>query len=251
MIDIGVATSVARDNSFSWDDTVDFTLFHKLNSIQFYVPQNKILTKIPDHKYFKNIYLHLPIEYDLNTDELLVFASNFKTYFNSNKLIIHQKESLSLQETFEIIEKYNNAGFFVGIENEGSQDINSYFDLINFLSWQKCKFFVVPDIHRFYFNFALKHDESIIYKKIIKIFKYCNNSDIKIILHVIDSMSFKSNRNDWIPIFEGIVPYSRLFKFISNHHINIESLIFEYENYDHVTNSLENIKKFDYNTGKY
>ena len=40
MIELGVATSVAKDNHFSWQDTVDYALNQNLNSIQFYVPQN-------------------------------------------------------------------------------------------------------------------------------------------------------------------------------------------------------------------
>ena len=251
MIELGVATSVAKDNHFSWQDTVDYALNQNLNSIQFYVPQNKNLPQISSPANFKNTYLHLPINYDSNLKELILFATEFKRNYNSNKLIIHQNESLSFQDTNEIIEKINWAGFLVGIENEGSENLNSFFELIEYLSKSDSKFYAVLDIHRFYFNYCAKYKEETIFKVICQLLDFCSKSKLNIVLHVIDSKLFKSNRDDWVPMFEGIVPYSQLLKYISDIQINMESLIFEYESYDSVTNSLENFKKFDYNTGKY
>jgi len=246
MIDLGVATSIAKENNFSWQDTVDFTLRYNLNTIQFYNTHNNILPKISNISNFKNIYLHLPIEYDLKLEELILFATEFKKIYNSSNLIIHQKEYLSFQETNEIIGKFNKAGFFVGIENEGNEDLRSYNNLIQYLSKNKSNFFVVPDIHRLYFNYVKNYSEKEIYNEICEILDLCKVIGSKIVLHVIDSISYKSNRNDWVAMFRGILPYSNLLKYISEKRIDIESMIFEYESYSPVINSLENFKKNDY-----
>ncbi len=250
MIDLGVATSVAKNNNFSWQDTVDFASSLKLNSIQFYIPQNRILPQVSNLIKFENIYLHIPNDYDLILDELILFTSNFKKLYDSDKLIIHQKESLSFQETKKIAEQLNCAGLQVGIENEGTKNLYSYLELIEFLSKSDTKFYIVLDIHRFYFNYVAKYKEEVIFKVICQLLDFCSKSKINMVLHVIDSKSFKSNRSDWVPLFEGIIPYSQLFKYISTNKIDIESIIFEYESYLSVTKSLENLKKIDYNSGK-
>ena len=66
MINLGVATSIAKDNQYSWQDTVNFAKSINLTAIQFYLPQNKIIPKISNFKNFNNIYLHLPNDYDVN-----------------------------------------------------------------------------------------------------------------------------------------------------------------------------------------
>jgi len=246
MIDLGVATSIAKENNFSWQDTVDFALEHKLNTIQFYVTQNSILPQISNASNIKNIYLHLPIDYDLKINELILFAKDYRKLYKSNKLIIHQKESLSSQQTHEIISKYYHVGFLVGIENEGNEDLRSFQKLIQYLSKNKSKFFVVPDIHRFYFNYQINYSENEIYNEICKIFNLCKVFGSRIVLHVIDSISYKSNRNDWVSMFKGIIPYSNLLNYISEKRIDIESIIFEYESYNPVIKSLDNLKKIDY-----
>ena len=105
MIDLGVATSIAKKNNYSWQDTVDFALKHNLNTIQFYVTQNKIIPQLKNFSNFKNIYLHLPIDYDLFHAELIAYSENFREYFNSNKLIIHQKESLPFDVIKSLIKR--------------------------------------------------------------------------------------------------------------------------------------------------
>jgi len=246
MIDLGVATSIAKENNFSWQDTVDFAIRYNLSTIQFYLTQNNNLPKTSNYSNFKNIYLHLPLEYDLKIKELILFALDFRKLYDSNKLIIHQKESLSFLETYEIIKIYNQAGFVVGIENEGNKDLRSYQKFIQYLSKNKSNFFVVPDIHRLYFNYAKNYSEKEIYNEICDIFDLCKVNESRIVLHVIDSISYKSNRNDWVAMFKGILPYSNLLNFISKKRIDIESMIFEYESPNPVIKSLENLKKIDY-----
>jgi hypothetical protein len=250
MIDLGVATSIAKDNHFSWQDTVDYARKQNLNSIQYYVPQNKILPITSNLANLENTYLHLPIDYDSKTEELILFSKDFKSNYNSNKLIFHQKESLVFQKTKEVIEKFNQAGFLVGVENEGSKDLNSYYELVNFLSESNVKFYAVLDIHRFYCNYSDKFENELIFEMICKLIDFCSKSGIKIVMHIIDSKSFKINRDDWVPLFEGIVPYPQLLNYISKMKITIESIIFEYEATAPLTNSLENLKNFDYNYNK-
>jgi hypothetical protein len=250
MIDVGVATSIAFDNQYSWQDTYDFAITNQLNSIQFYVTPDYRLPIISDFKHFKNIYLHLPIDYDVRVKDLMLFINNFVTKYHSKKLIIHQKEGLTFQKQASIIREYYENKLLVGVENEGQQDLGIFLDLIQFLNQTGIKFFVIVDIHRYFFNYIDKYEDKEIFLMILETLDYCKNNNLPIVLHVIDSMSFKGDRQDWIAILEGIVPYRQLFKTILKKKIDIESIIFEYENYQHVKKSLDNLKKFDYNIGK-
>lgn len=251
MIALGVATSISKENQYSWQTTTEFAKNHNINSIQFYYPKNKSLPKIRNFPKFKNIYLHLPQDYDSRVEELIEFAIEFRKLYNSNKIIIHQKDNLSFESLKQIIKIFNQAGFIIGIENESEKDINSFYEVI--VSLHRCgvDFFVVPDIHRFYYNYSNLNTDKEIYDSIIEILRFCNYSDIKIVLHVIDSISFKSNRNDWVALFDGIVPYKKLFKLLWQKHITVESLIFEYENFKYVINSLENLTNFNYYLANY
>lgn len=251
MIDLGVATSIAIDNQYSWQDTVDFAKKNRLNTIQFYIPENIKIPQISNLPLFKNCYLHFPNDYDSTLERCLSFSNDFKKMYNSEKIIIHQKEDLTFNESKIIIECINQNDLFVGLENEGQTDLFSYFNLLEYLSKSVNKMFAVIDIHRFYNNYNSNYNNEEIIEMIFKLLEFCQSLDLKIILHIIDSKSFKNNRNDWVPIFEGIIPYSRLLNFIYNKKINIESIVFEYESLADVKNSLENMKKIDYNIAKY
>ena len=244
MTDLGVATSIAKNNQFSWQDTIDFTLSLKLNSIQFYLPHNKILPEISNIYKFKNIYLHLPNDYDSGLNELISISSEYKKSYKSDKILFHQKESLSNERTLDIIKKFNHQGLVVGIENDGGKELYSYYELIEFFTMNKVKFFAVLDIHRFYHDYYEKHETEMILEMIFKLFNLYSQNKIKIVLHIIDSKSFSSDRNMWVPLLNGIVPYPDIFNLISKKQIDIESIIFEYESKKSVSSSLKNLKKY-------
>lgn len=251
MIDLGVATSIASNNHYSWQDTVNFTKDYNLNTIQFYIPQETVLPQLSEYSDYKNCYLHFPNDYNVNLEKYIKFSKKFKLFYNTKKVIIHQKEDQVLRETKIIVNKCNLNNLAVGIENEGSAELYSYFKLIEYLQKSKLNIFAVIDIHRFYYNYISKYKSEEFIEMITKLLRFCHSSKINIILHVIDSKSFNSNRYDWVPIFEGIIPYSKLLDYIFKENIYIESIIFEYESLFNVIKSLENMKKFGYYNDKY
>ena len=244
MIDLGVATSIAKDNQYSWQDTVDFANSLDLNTIQFYIPLYKILPKISNIENFKNIYLHLTNDYYTNLNKSISVSSEFIKSYKSNKLIFHQIESISNEKYLDLIKKYNQAGLLVGIENDKGNDLYSYSELIEYLSKNEVKIFAVIDVHRFFHDYYNKFEDYLILDEILKLLALCSENKINIVLHIIDSKSFKSDHNMWVPFLNGVVPYSRIFDFILNKNINIESVIFEYESKEPVVSSLTNFKKY-------
>lgn len=251
MIDLGVGTNIASINQFSWQDTVNFTNYYNLNTIQFYIPEDILLPQLSEYSRYKNCYLHFPNDYDVNLEKYITFSKKFQKLYQSSKVIIHQKESQSIEETKYIIDKCNLHNLAVGIENEGSADLYSYFKLIEYLQISKLKIFAVIDIHRFYYNYISKCKAAEIFDMIGNLLSFCNSTKIKNVLHIIDSNSFNSDREDWVPIFEGIIPYAKLLEYIFKENIYIESIVFEYESFINVIKSLENMIKFGYYNNKY
>jgi hypothetical protein len=244
MIDLGVATSVAKDNHYSWQDTIDFANSLDLNTIQFYVPHNKILPTILNIENFKNIYLHLTNDYSDALNKSISISSEFKKSYKSNKIIIHQNESFSNKKHLDLTNNFNQAGSLVGIENDGGNDLYSYSELIKYLNTSEIKFFAVIDVHRFFHDNYNKIKEDLILDEILKLLVLCTENEINIVLHIIDSRSFNSDHNMWVPFLKGNVPFSKLFEFILNKNIIIESLIFEYESKGMVLSSVKNFKEY-------
>jgi hypothetical protein len=244
MIDLGVATSIAKDNQYSWQDTVNFANSLDLNTIQFYVPRNKIIPKISNIENFNNIYLHLPNDYYTYLNESVSGSTNFVKLYKSNKIIIHQNESISNKKYLDLIKNSNQAGLLVGIENDGGKDLYSYSELIKYLNTSEIKPFAVIDVHRFFHDYFNKYKEDFILDEILKLLVLCKRNNINIVLHIIDSKSFNSDHNMWVPFLNGSIPYSRIFEFISNKNIIIESLVFEYESKGLVLTSVKNFKKY-------
>jgi hypothetical protein len=244
MIDLGVATSILKDNQYSWKDTIDFALSLNLNSIQFYLPKNKIIPRISEINKFKNLYLHLPNDFDSKLDESISYSSSFQKSYRSDKIIFHQNKSISNEKTLILIKKFNDKGLVVGLENDGGQELYSYCDLIEYLSLNKVKLFSVLDIHRFYFNYYKQYGIDDVHDMIEKLLSLCSESDLGIVLHVVDSKSFNSDRKMWVPLLTGRVPYSEIFNFLSKKEINVDSMIFEFESKAQVLSSIKNFRKY-------
>jgi len=64
-----------------------------------------------------------------------------------------------------------------------------------------------------------------------------------IILHLIDSKTPKQDRNDWVAIGEGTIPYTYIFNLIKQYNITIDTAILEYEEASLALNSIAPLQK--------
>lgn len=243
MFDLGIATSVAKNHNYSWKFTSETAKSVNLRTIQFYLPENCKIPIIDNYEYFDNIYLHLPNDYIHNAKRYLLAARSFSENYHSNNLVIHQNESLLHKDFLDSISIYIQNGFRVGIENEASTNLYSYLDLIEYLIQNKVKIFSVLDFHRFFNNFYDQYNSELILDMIFRFLAFYVNSDLKIVMHLIDSKSFSSDRRFWTKILNGILPYREIFSYILKKQIKVESIILEYETTELVKESIPILRK--------
>ncbi|MFC2088336.1 hypothetical protein ACFLSX_01950 [Calditrichota bacterium] len=237
MFDLGIATSVAKKQNYSWQKTTEIAKSLSLKAIQFYLPQNGKIPIVDVSSYFNNIYLHLPNTYHLQIKQNLLAAEEFYDIYSSKKIIVHQNENLSNKENLETISNFAQKGFKVGIENEAKTNLYSYIELIKYLYQNNMNIFSVIDFHRFYCNFHKQFNPELIFDMILRLFDLCVVNKIDTVIHLIDSNSFSSERKYWTPILNGILPYTEIFSYI------IKSIILEYETEELIGKSISNFKK--------
>lgn len=242
MIDLGVSTSIAKKYQYSWKYTIDYCLENNLEAIQFYLSQIEI-PKISAGCTIVKKYLHLPVLLQGNLNPILNACNEYRTYYKSNKLIIHQKESISINSQIKTILLFTNQGYKIGLENDGGDNLKSYFKLIESYYRLDDNVFAVLDVHRFFHNHYHIYPKEIILDEVIRTLKWCKQMNINIVLHAIDSTSFGGDREFWCPIFKGLIPYRDIFFYLVNKEIYIESVIFEFETEDNTSMSITALKK--------
>jgi hypothetical protein len=241
MFDIGVATSIAKKYQYSWQFTIKYCLENNITAIQFYLSQSSI-PKILAGRTIAIKYLHLPAPLRNDLYPILDACNEYRDYYNSDRLIIHQSESLTLKKQIKTIRFFTKQGYKIGIENEGGINLKSYFKLIYACRHLDKNVFVVLDIHRFFHNHYLVYPNEIILDEMIRILKWCKQVGINIVLHIIDSKSLSAGREFWCPLFKGLIPYHEIFFYIRNKEIDIESIIFEFETENDTIMSIEALK---------
>ena len=243
MIDIGVATSIAKKYDYSWQFTIEFCLKQGLDSIQFYMPTDYIIPNIPSALKIANKYLHLPPNFLANETETFQACDNFVSYYRSNKLIMHQNDSYSPDRLRSIILAFNHKEFQIGLENDGNNSIENYYNLLHAYLSSNMNVFPVLDVHRFFHDFYKIFHFEIILDMIIRILNLCARFEKKVVLHIVDSTTFSSDRLHWCNVFQGLVPYRDIFNYINRKQILIETIIFEYEAENITIESIKKIKE--------
>ena len=88
MINLGIASSIAKRYDYSWEYTVDFCARHNLNLIQFYWQNPIPRIKSPKILDIPQRYLHLPVKADtsLTFPEISALCADFSEHYKSNNL---------------------------------------------------------------------------------------------------------------------------------------------------------------------
>ncbi len=232
MFKLGVATSIAKKQHYSWEYTVDFCARYNLNLIQFYWQNPIPLIKKLESLDIPLRFLHLPVEVDsaMNFPEFSSkICSDFSKFYKSNNLIVHQQTDQSNGVDDKLISRLNALHFRVGLENDYSKSLTGFKSKLKICQSKHFPIFVVFDIHKFFNRFYLRHSVEQILQASLELFLYCRKLNLTLILHIIDSKSFDSDRDSWCPLFEGILPYRHIFDLIKKYQISCEGIILEYE----------------------
>jgi hypothetical protein len=231
MFKLGVATSIAQKSRYSWPYTVDFCIRNNLSLIQFYWQYPVPLVKKSQVLNIPTRYLHLPSAPDSSSSilNLSVACSDFIKLYRSDKVIIHQQDDDRSGSDETLIAQLNDLGCKVGIENHRSESLTGYQSSLYTWYQKQYKIFAVIDVHKFFNRFYQVHSAQEILQAVTDLFLCCRELKLTLVLHIIDSRSFNSNRELWCPVFEGVVPYTQIFNIMKNLQVDCEGFILEYE----------------------
>lgn len=240
MFQIGVATSVSREFDYSWQDTIDFCAQNFITCVQFYHSFETESFPIKDSQKIIDAYVHLNEKFNEHPEKIDKFFQDFAKLFRMNGFIVHE-DWLNNQEYVAGLDLLQCP---VGIENANGPKLSSFIEILENLNIKKNQIFAVLDIHRFYNNFYKDYAEELITDHIFSLIKWLKSREMNYILHIIDSKSYSEKREDWCPLFEGVIPYGKILFQIMKYNYYPARLIFEYEDKKNTLYSIQNLNKF-------
>jgi hypothetical protein len=237
--EIGIASSVAKANGYSWLKTIEYARAWEINLIQLYIGEDfsQQLTNLGDLSLLEefNIFWHLPNNIstiDLNNLILLKrFSKNF---------ILHQ-------DSFPAIAGMNDFFYPVDLYLENDHPYmdssQSYFSFIIEKYKMSGNYYSAFDVPRFF----EQHFRYIDFQKIEamsrEIIDYHLAADRKILLHLIDLTDLEGLRTGWKTLFSGILPLRTLLQSIKKSKKRIP-IILEYESPETCYNSILVLNNF-------
>jgi hypothetical protein len=234
---LGLASSVAKEFNWSWAETVRMCRETGAGAVQFYLSGEQDIPDIPTG--IKKIYLHLAPDFDYASHYELL--SRVCTQLPLNGLIIHRVDPV-FSRIPDLISLSRIAPVFV--ENHSGSTPSVLKQELVSLGSEGLRINPVIDVHRFFNNFHPHFTRAQILTEIFALLEWAWGSGRKIVLHIIDSHRFDSDRSEWCVTGDGIIPYVELFQFIAVKNIEIEAAILEYESIQFLNNSLKNIQCF-------
>jgi len=240
---IGIATSFFKENDFDPIKTVEFALAHGISIVQLYLnPQLEFDSAQLEmlHALFEENQLTMLVHspHYLNKAVLdghhTAALSKLFPVRQKRYVVVHFDEKCSMQEALKTAEDLNRAGFSVALENyyqgrtekELLENINNYVTLIRLASERKIDLVPVIDFPRLF----IEHFSGCAPAFLTKLLLHgISLSTRDIILHMIDTKDAKLRREDWVPIGQGIIPYSDIFEMLDEYRFNVHSAILEFE----------------------
>ncbi len=244
---LGLANSVAYQEHYSWQVTIELAKQKQFSTIQLYVNDTNIdenhLTIIKEATQLFNIHLHLPSA--IASDAVKEFLDEFLAISQKEVILIqHQRYWFTVDEIKPIL---RNRNVLIAIENDLPK--TKPIDFLNFLlKTRKDWSGLIPvlDISRFFVQKPIKENEQKIKKQLLEMLKTIIEYNWPFILHTIDHAYHQLERHAWQPLFEGQLPWSQIFKIMEPHLELLKCLMFEYENWDMVERSIENMRSLNF-----
>ena len=247
---IGVATSIFAEKGFDALLSFDYVQNHQLGAIQLYMDKGLEADKeriLEQQQLAKNsstkVLCHSP--YYLNKEALdgkhiaalrLIFPRGQKNY-----VVFHFDENTPTSEALRTIENLNSSGITVALENfyqdqtqAGlAKNLNRFRNLIAMAKQERLDLIPVIDIPRLFITPFQPFNPTFLVELLLELLE--NQS---IILHLIDSKSPKQDRDDWVAIGSGTIPYTYIFKLLKQYNITVDTAILEYEKESLATSSI-------------
>ncbi len=255
---IGVATSIFAEKQFDPFATIDFCQRHSIQNIQLYLDAKlehdtekiETLAHHCEEAHLK-VFCHSP--YFLNKDIIdghhIASLSRIFPKHQNRYTVIHFDEKSSLKENLSTIERLNNSGITVCLENfyiaktreSLIENFNNYATLYGAAMSRNLDIIPVIDFPRLFIESF--HDVDALFLTELLLHKISLHK-AELILHLIDTKHPRQAREDWTPFGSGVIPYGQIFQTLKTYDLTVISAILEYEQTDLAYDSLTPLSAF-------
>lgn len=250
---ISYASSISADKKYDPLDTLQYCKDKNISRSQLYMDNTlaQDAAKVKSLRKFakeNNISLtcHAPKELNSQIIDTTILKPIKKLLKNEEDkiIIIHFDENTAVDEAMITIESLTSNGFTVGLENfyKSTDELSvisntaKYNLLLNLSAEHEFHLYPVIDLPRLFIKAIAENTDPLILTKMIlaniAILPY------PIILHMIDVKNNSQERDTWVPLGEGLLPYKEMLKLIRESEIEIHHAVLEYESKELADKSL-------------
>lgn len=250
---ISYASSISADSKYDPFDTLEYCKQNSIKLSQLYMdqtltedaPRVKKLRKFASENNIR-LTCHAPKELNSSLIDTSILKPMKKLLKDQEKkiIIVHFDEETAIDEAMITIESLSNNDFTVGLENfyKAQDEISvisntAKYNLLLSLSAEH-EFDIIPvlDLPRLFIKGISENTNPLLLTKTI----LANIALLPypIILHMIDVNNNSQERDTWVPLGEGLLPYKELLTLIRNSEIEIDHAVLEYESKELADKSL-------------
>ena len=251
---IGTATSVSKDKNYDALDTLEFAKENDISLVQVYL--NKELSTQPaliaEAAFFaekNNIKLicHLPTALNSSVFEnnTIPRVKELLTHQTQKKIVLHFDEAVHLADALDYIEKLNREGLQVYLENFYAdksdtallKNINTFTAIFSAAKKNNLPVTPVIDLPRLFIKNIVNRFDSLFLTELV--LHFLNIHSYPIALHMIDFSNYSQDRNSWVAVGKGLMPYKEIFDFCKSERVVFDLCILEYEDKQRCLHSLK------------
>jgi sugar phosphate isomerase/epimerase len=254
---IGVATSIFAEKSFDPFITIDYCKKNGISTIQHYLAPNHendvgLIEKIKVESQNANLkvicHAHYPLDFSILEGDYLRNISKIFPDSEQKLLVVHFNENKSADEAISVLKIINSFGLTVALENfyigKSEESLNSnsenYLKVLSRAVHEKLNILPLIDFPRLFIKQFAEFNPLIRTEDILN---KLSDDYSEIVLHLIDFNSNRQERDDWVPIGDGLMPYGKIFDLLRKCNLTVDSAIIEYESAQLATGSLDTLNK--------
>ena len=257
--EIGIATSFFAHDKFNSKNTLSYAKEQNINWVQLFLsdyyeenPEKIIeLQKIAEKNKAKIIY-HSPYLLNLASQDEK-HAKNLCLFFPENQkkyAVFHFDENETIENALKTISFYNSFDIIVCLENfyklktkDGFiKNQNTYTQVIHRAIEKNLKIIPVIDFPRLFIKPLYETIDALFMTEVL--LHDLSLATNEIFLHLIDFAKHTQERDEWLPVIEGIMPYKDIFSYLEKYNFQVLSAILEFENLEIGTKSIKTLSDF-------
>lgn len=256
MYNVALSTSLSWDRGWDPNYSINLTKEYNISNIQIFVGDNflnnsSLCTNVAKSCNNElNLIAHSPVDLDENAlDPELIRDLVTVLKFNRKLVVYHHNYMYPVDKTLKVVRELNKKGITVLLENfytetsncEVIRNIKSFKDILLKSRELDLDIFPLLDIPRL-FNNKIDSDIDPL-KETLSLLEYIEGLKLSLYLHLIDCSNSSQSRDSWCPVGSGVIPYKEVFSKISNLEIDIPLVVLEFEDIEHVDESINFLKE--------